>query len=81
LSWPDYLAIARGNADGLSSDDKFGQNLLVGTAYSVISIGGIYRVPQVGPFPPLTDYGYLAKVQNQTGQVSVLFDYILVKVA
>ena len=42
-----YQNIAHGNMDGMSPTHKFGKNDDVGTTYEPLSIGGIYRTPQV----------------------------------
>jgi hypothetical protein len=41
-----WLDVARGLVGGLTTIKKFGQNAAVGTSYSPVSLGGIYRTPQ-----------------------------------
>lgn len=36
--------------------------------------------PPIGPFPELTDFGFMARVGTQTADVSIAFDYIMEKV-
>ena len=44
-SWP-WLDVARGLAGGVTSIKKFGRNDSVGTSFTPISLGGVYRTPQ-----------------------------------
>lgn len=45
---PYYLDVVAGNAlSGASVIHKFGRNIAVGTTFAAVSIGGIYRMPQV----------------------------------
>lgn len=47
MTWPSGYDITRGIAEGCSVNHKFGRNLSVGSTFVPISIGGIYRTPQV----------------------------------
>ena len=42
-----FVEVARGNVSGVSTIHKFGRNSAVGTSFTPISVGGIYRTPQV----------------------------------
>jgi len=44
---PSLLDIGIGSAHGWSSDVKFGRNAVMSTSYKPVSVGAIYRTPQV----------------------------------
>lgn len=48
MTYPDYIDIARGSARGARGFRLYGRNSNVGGTLEPISVGGIYRTPQVG---------------------------------
>lgn len=43
-----YIEAALGDVDGATIVHKFGKNPVVGTTFVPVSIGGVYRTPQIG---------------------------------